>query len=69
MTFVTTGLSLSMVSSDPVHRDTESLLLEKLTEDLYKDMERSLKEDYDTSDYLRYHHLHYIGNKKVLGKM
>ena len=32
-------------------------------------MEQSIKEDYDTSDYPKDHPLHYIGNKKVLGKM
>ena len=51
-----------------LYTDTESLLLEIKTEDIYKDMaaERDL---YDTSDYPKEHPLYSAANKKVLGKM
>ena len=51
-----------------IYTDTDSLLLNILTEDVYKDM----KEDswlYDTSNYPKDHPLYDDRNKKVLGKM
>ena len=48
--------------------DTDSLLLEIKTEDVYKDMEASLSY-YDTSDFPKDHPLHSQENKKVIGKM
>ena len=47
--------------------DTDSLLLEIVTDDVYKDFpaNHSL---YETSDYPKDHPLHSNGNKKVLGK-
>ena len=51
-----------------LYTDTDSLLLEIQTEDVYRDMaeHQSL---YDTSDYPEDHPLHSKVNKKVLGKM
>ena len=51
-----------------LYTDTDSLLLEVQTEDVFRDM-ASHAELYDTSDYLKEHPLHSIANKKVLGKM
>ena len=51
-----------------LYTDTDSLLLEIKTEDVYKDMEASLSY-YDTSDFPRDHPLHSQENKKVIGKM
>ncbi len=51
-----------------LYTDTDSLLLEIETEDIYKDIERN-KTLYDTSDYPKEHPLHSNENKKVLGKM
>ena len=51
-----------------IYTDTDSLLLNIQTEDVYKD----IKEDlflYDTSNYPKDHPLHDARNKKVLGKM
>ena len=51
-----------------IYTDTDSLLLNIQTEDVYKDM----KEDlwlYDTSNYPKDHPLYDDKNKKVLGKM
>ena len=51
-----------------IYTDTDSLLLNIQTEDLYKDM----KEDlwlYDTSNYPKDHPLYEDMNKKALGKM
>ena len=53
---------------DLIYTDTDSLLLNIQTEDVYKDM----KEDswlYDTSNYPKDHPLYDDRNKKVLGKM
>ncbi|XP_058029287.1 uncharacterized protein LOC131193286 [Ahaetulla prasina] len=51
-----------------LYTDTDSLLLEIQTKDVYEDM--ITKADlYDTSDYPKDHFLHSITNKKVLGKM
>ena len=50
------------------YSDTDSLLLEVQTEDVFGDM-ASHAELYDTSDYPPEHPLHSIANKKVLGKM
>ena len=51
-----------------LYTDTDSLLLEIETEDVYRDMvvHAGL---YDTSDYPREHPLHSVENKKVVGKM
>ena len=51
-----------------LYTDTDSLLLEVQTEDVFRDM-ASHAELYDTSDYPLEHPLHSIANKKVLGKM
>ena len=51
-----------------LYTDTDSLLLEIETEDVYEDM-KSMKNHFDTSDYPKDHSLHSIENKKVLGKM
>ena len=51
-----------------LYTDTDSLLLEVQTEDVFRDM-ASNAELYDTSDYPPEHHLHSIANKKALGKM
>ena len=51
-----------------LYTDTDSLLLEIETEDVYKDIEKN-KSFYDTSDYPKDHPLHSTVNKKVLGKM
>ena len=51
-----------------LYTDTDSLLLEVQSEDVFRDM-ASHAELYDTSDYPPEHPLHSIANKKVLGKM
>ena len=51
-----------------LYTDTDSLLLEIETDDVYKDMETN-KNEYDTSDYPKDHPLFSNENKKVLGKM
>ena len=53
---------------DLLYTDTDSLLLEIQTEDVYKDIKTN-EYHYDTSDYPKYHPLHSTVNKKVLGKM
>ena len=57
-------------SCELLYTDTDSLLLEIKTDDVYKDI-KSNEKHHDTSDY-RYpkeHPLHSNANKKVLGKM
>ena len=54
---------------DLLYTDTDSLLLEIKTNDVYKDMENHLDEIYDTSDYPKDHFLYRQENKKVVGKM
>jgi len=51
-----------------LYTDTDSLLVEIETDDVYKDIEKN-KELYDTSDYPEDHELYSNINKKVLGKM
>ena len=51
-----------------LYTDTDSLLLEIETDDVYKDIEKH-KNLYDTSDYPKEHPLYSNSNKKVLGKM
>ena len=51
-----------------LYTDTDSLLLEIQTEDVYKDIAED-QDLYDTSDYSNKHFLHSTANKKVLGKM
>ena len=51
-----------------LYTDTDSLLLEIQTKDVYRDMGKHA-ELYDTSDYPREHPLHSVENKKVVGKM
>ena len=51
-----------------MYTDTDSLLLEIETDDVYKDIETN-KNLYDTSDYPKEHPLYSNSNKKVLGKM
>ncbi|KAK3783595.1 hypothetical protein RRG08_048477 [Elysia crispata] len=51
-----------------LYTDTDSLLLEIESEDIYGDMAKRA-ELYDTSDYPHEHPLHSTENKKVLGKM
>lgn len=53
-----------------LYSDTDSLLLEIETKDVYKDMEGPLGADlFNTSDYPNEHPLHPYKNKTVLGKM
>ena len=51
-----------------IYTDTDSLLLDIQTEDVYKDMKEHLWL-YDTSNYPKDHPLYDSRNKKVLGKM
>ena len=51
-----------------LYTDTDSLLLEIETDDVYKDIAAN-QFLYDTSDYPKDHPLHSNSNKKVLGKM
>ena len=51
-----------------LYTDTDSLLVEIKTEDVYKDM-REMKDEYDLSNYPKDHFLHDGTNKKVIGKM
>ena len=51
-----------------LYTDTDSLLLEIETEDVYKDMAQK-KTLYDTSDYPQDHPLYSLANKKVLRKL
>ena len=51
-----------------LYTDTDSLLLEIQTEDVYQDMAKHA-DLYDTSDYPKDNPLHSTVNKKVLGKM
>ena len=51
-----------------LYTDTDSLLVEIETDDVYKDIEKN-KDLYDTSDYPKEHPLYSNINKKVLGKM
>ena len=52
-----------------LYTDTDSLLRQIQTEDVYEDMRENM-ELYDTSDFPSgHHHLHSIKNKKLLGKM
>ena len=51
-----------------LYTDTDSLLLEIKTDDVYKDI-KSNENLYDKSDYPKEHPLHSNTNKKVLGKM
>ncbi|MEW8491110.1 MAG: DNA polymerase, partial [Candidatus Thiodiazotropha endolucinida] len=51
-----------------LYTDTDSLLLEIQTEDVYKDMAQN-QTLYDTSDYPQDHPLYSSANKKVLGKL
>ena len=53
---------------DVLYTDTDSLLLEIKTDDVYKDI-KSNEKHYDTSDYPKEHPLHSTANKKVLGKL
>ena len=48
--------------------DTDSLLYDVKTADIYKDMAKDA-DKFDTSDYPTDHALHSVTNKKVLGKM
>ena len=51
-----------------LYTDTDSLLVDIKTDDIYRDMSES-KYDYDFSDYPKDHHLYDETNKKVIGKM
>ena len=51
-----------------IYTDTDSLLMEIQTEDIYQDMAKKIS-DYDTSDYQANHFLYSAANKKVIGKM
>ncbi|MEW8688824.1 MAG: hypothetical protein AB2556_23650, partial [Candidatus Thiodiazotropha sp.] len=51
-----------------LYTDTDSLLLEIETEDVYEDMSKH-QDLYDTSDFPKSHPLHSTEIKKVLGKM
>ncbi|KAK3920159.1 Chaperone protein3, chloroplastic [Frankliniella fusca] len=47
--------------------DTDSLIVEIFTEDIYEDM-YEMREHFDTSDYPKTHPLFSLSNKKVMGK-
>ena len=51
-----------------VYTDTDSLILDIQTEDVYKDMQEN-SFMYDTSNYPKDHPLYSVTNKKALGKM
>ncbi|XP_031572498.1 uncharacterized protein LOC116306562 [Actinia tenebrosa] len=51
-----------------LYTDTDSLILEVITEDVYKDFLPDIDE-YDTSEYPKDHFLYSAKNKKVIGKM
>ena len=52
-----------------LYRDTDSLIYEIETDDIYKDMsENGFKEYFDFSDYPKNHPLYDETNKKVIGK-
>jgi hypothetical protein len=51
-----------------LYTDTDSLLVDIKTKDVYKDM-AEMKDEYDFSDYPKDHPLHDETNKKVIGKM
>ena len=51
-----------------LYTDTDGLLLEIKTDDVYKDIQ-SHENLYDTNHYAKEHPLHSNANKKVLGKM
>ena len=51
-----------------LYTDTDSLLVEIQTDDVYRDMEKRA-DLYDTSNYTKDHPLHSTVNNKVLGKM
>ena len=52
-----------------LYTDTDSLILEVQTEDLYADMgEPEMADEYDTSNFSSEHPLHSNHNKKVVGK-
>ena len=53
---------------DLVYTDTDSLLLNIQTDDVYQDM-NEVKWLYDTSNYPKHHPPYHATNKKVLGKM
>ena len=55
-------------SADLLYTDTDSLLLEITTPNVYTDIREDI-DAYDTSDYPQDHPLHSMKNKKVLGKM
>ena len=56
-----------MEKNELVASDTDSIILNIKTEDVYKDMEE-IKDELDTSDYPKDHPLHSEKNKKVIGK-
>ena len=55
-------------SCQPLYTDTDNLLIEIETEDVYKDMAQN-QTLYDTSDYPQDHTLYSSANKQVLGKL
>ena len=58
---------ISKPSTAILYTDTDSLILEIKTEDVYKDMAND-KDSYDFSNYPIYHPLYSVKNKKVIGK-
>uniref|UniRef100_A0A8R1DYL3 DNA-directed DNA polymerase n=1 Tax=Caenorhabditis japonica TaxID=281687 RepID=A0A8R1DYL3_CAEJA len=54
-----------------VYQDTDSLIYQVYTQDIYKDIEKDqiLKNYFDFSEYPEDHPLHSVENKKVVGKM
>ena len=53
--------------NEVLYSDTDSLVLNIYTEDLYKELE-NIKDELDTSDYPKDHPLYSDENKKVVGK-
>ena len=54
-------------NNEILYSDTDSMVLNIYTEDLYKDLEQT-KDKLDTSDYPKDHPLYSLVNKKVIGK-
>ena len=54
-------------NNDIIYSDTDSLILNIYTNDLYKDLE-SMKDEFDFSKYPKDHKLYSVDNKSVVGK-
>ena len=54
-------------NNEILYSDTDSMVLNIYTEDLYKDLDQ-IKDHLDTSDYPKDHPLYSVDNKKIIGK-